>query len=131
MKFSKRVFIAAGIWGFLVVPPMFFLLEKFGRENPPPITHPEFFYGFAGVTLAWQFVFLMIASDPVRFRPILPAAILEKAAWAATVAVLYGQGRISRALLPLGAVDLVLGALFTVAFVNTSPTRAVARPETS
>jgi hypothetical protein len=120
MRFSRAVFRVAGIWGVLTVPPMFFLLERFGRDNPPPVTHPEFFYGFAGVTLAWQIAFLIVASDPLRYRPIIGAAIVEKLAWAATVGILYAQGRISRGLIPLGLVDLVLATLFTIAFVRTA-----------
>lgn len=69
MRFSRVVFRIAAAWGFLSVAPMFFLLDRFGRDNPPPVTHPEFFYGFAGLTLAWQIVFLIVASDPARFRP--------------------------------------------------------------
>ena len=28
---------------------------------PPTITHPDFFYGFVGVALVWQLVFLLNA----------------------------------------------------------------------
>jgi hypothetical protein len=64
MTFSRRVFACAGVWGVLVVTPLSFLFETMGRQAPPAITHPEFYYGFAGITLAWQVVFLVIASDP-------------------------------------------------------------------
>jgi len=57
MKFSRAVFAVSGIWGFLVVSPLYFLFDEIGREYPPAITHPEFFYGFIAVTLAWQFAF--------------------------------------------------------------------------
>ena len=66
MTFAKRVFMAAGIWGLLVVPPLFFLYDTVGRQNPPAITHPEYYYGFAAITTAWQLAFLVIASDPIR-----------------------------------------------------------------
>ena len=129
MRFSGWVFRIAAIWGFLSVPPMFFLLDRFGGDNPPPVTHPEFFYGFAGVTLAWQIVFLVIAWDPPRFRPIIPAAIVEKLAWAFTVAVLHAQGRMPAALVPLGAVDLLFAVLFTAAFTRLGSARIpAARP---
>src|SRR5712691_7809563 len=78
MRFARRVFVTAGIWGLLVVPPLYFLFDTIGRQNPPAITHPEYYYGFTSVTLAWQFAFFVIASDPARFRPLMPPAIAEK-----------------------------------------------------
>jgi hypothetical protein len=120
MKFAKRVFTGAGIWGLLVVPPLFFLYDTVGRLNPPSITHPEYYYGFAAITTTWQLVFLVIASDPLRYRPLFPVAILEKLGWVITVTVLYAQGRVAANALPLGAADMLLGILFAIAFVKTA-----------
>ena len=64
MRFAKIVFKVAGIWGFLVLTPLYFLFDAIGRNDPPPITHPGFFYGFVGVALAWQVAFIFIASRP-------------------------------------------------------------------
>jgi len=44
----------------------YFLEEQFGRDHPPPVNHPELYYGFFGVTLSWQLMFLVIGSDPIR-----------------------------------------------------------------
>jgi len=120
MRFAKRVFTGAGIWGLLVVPPLFFLFDTVGRMNPPVITHPEYYYGFAAITTTWQLAFLVIASDPARYRPLFPVAILEKLGWVVTVTVLYAQGRVAANALPLGAADLLLGILFAIAFVKTA-----------
>ncbi|HTH01852.1 MAG TPA: hypothetical protein VL882_16385 [Vicinamibacterales bacterium] len=120
MRFASRVFTAAGIWGLLVVPPLFFLYDTVGRLNPPPINHPEYYYGFAAITSAWQVAFLVMASDPVRYRPLMPVAILEKLGWVVTVTVLYAQGRVAANALPLGAADMVLGTLFAISFVKTA-----------
>jgi len=120
MTFAKRVFMAAGIWGLLVVPPLFFLYDTVGRQNPPAITHPEYYYGFAAITTAWQLAFLVIASDPIRFRPLMPVAVVEKAGWVGTVGVLYAQDRVAPSALPFAAADLILGVLFTIAFVKTA-----------
>jgi len=49
MKFAKIVFWCAGIWGFLVLTPLYFLFDRLGRQDPPPITHPGLYYGFVGV----------------------------------------------------------------------------------
>ena len=94
MRFAKWVFLLAGISGIVVVAPLYFLEEQVGRDYPPPINHPEFFYGFAGVTLAWQFMFLVIASDPVRFRLAMLPAVLEKAGFVVAICVLYAMGRV-------------------------------------
>lgn len=41
MKFAKRVFLAAGIYGLIVMLPFYFLENKIGCDFPPAITHPE------------------------------------------------------------------------------------------
>jgi vacuolar-type H+-ATPase subunit I/STV1 len=118
MKFAKTVFWVAGIWGFLVLTPLFFMFDLIGRKDPPPITHPAFYYGFAGTALAWQVGFLVIATNPVRFRPLMIAAILEKFSYAATLTVLYLQQRLHASDLSFGGVDLLLGVLFVIAYLR-------------
>ena len=53
MKFAKIVFWVAGIWGVLILTPLYFIFDMIGRKDPPPITHPAFYYGFVGAALAW------------------------------------------------------------------------------
>jgi hypothetical protein len=65
------------------------------RDHPPPINHPEFFYGFFGVTLSWQFLFLVIGSDPVRFRSAMLPSLLEKASFAIAIPVLLALERVT------------------------------------
>jgi hypothetical protein len=79
LLFPRRLFRLAGIYGLLVMLPQYFLERRIGVDRPPPITHPEYFYGFIGVAVAWQFVFLIIAADPIRYRALMLPAILEKA----------------------------------------------------
>jgi len=59
VTFARRVFAAAGIYGVLVLAPQYFMEGRIGRDFPPPITHPEHFYRFIGVALAWQVLFLV------------------------------------------------------------------------
>lgn len=121
MKFARYTFFAAGVYGLLAVVPMYFLEEKTGLDLPPAITHPEYYYGFVGVTLAWQIVFLMIGADPRRYRPImLPAALIEKFAFVIAAAALYRQNRIPEMMAAAAAIDLIWGILFLVAFWKTS-----------
>jgi hypothetical protein len=120
MKFAKRVFFIAGVYGLIVLAPQYFLETKTGRDFPPPITHPEFYYGFVGVGLAFQVLFLIISRDPVRYRAVMIPAVLEKATFGVAAIVLYLEGRIPAVMLGFAAVDLLLGALFVVAYAKTS-----------
>jgi hypothetical protein len=54
------------------------MLDIIGQKDPPPITHPGLFYGFVGVALVWQVVFIIVATDRVRYRPLMIPSILEK-----------------------------------------------------
>lgn len=119
MKFATIVFWCAGVWGLLALTPLYFLFDYIGRQDPPAITHPDFYYGFVGVALAWQIAFMVIASDPVRFRLLIIPSIVEKISYAAVLVVLHLQGRLSRTQLPFGAVDFLFAILFLAAFFKT------------
>lgn len=119
MKFAKIVFLIAGIWGVLLMTSMYFLFDVVGRQYPPPITHPDFYYGFVSITFAWQVVFLIIATDPLRYRPIMAAALLEKFGYIATLGVLYAQGQLQVGQFAVTGPDFVLGLLFLAAFLKT------------
>ena len=120
MKFTKVVFWIAAIWGVLILTPLYFIFNKIGQQDPPPITHPAFYYGFAGVALAWQFAFIVIARDPVRFRLTMIPAVLEKFAYGTSLLVLHAQHRLHGADVGLGGIDLLFGVLFLLAFFRTS-----------
>lgn len=116
---ARRVFRIAGIYGIVVLLPQYFLESKLGRDYPPPITHPEHFYGFIGVALAWQVLFLIIATDPVRYRPAMIASVLEKLVFAIPCIVLYLQARLAPVTLAISSVDLILAVLFTISYRAT------------
>jgi hypothetical protein len=119
MKFAKIIFWIAGIWEIVILTPLYFMFNVIGRQDPPPITHPAFYYGFVGVGLAWQIAFLIIATDPARFRPLMIAGMVEKFSYAAALITLYVQQRLHSSDLTFGVVDLLFGVLFIVAFVKT------------
>ena len=120
MKFARGVFLGAGVWGILYLTPMYFLFDAIGHERSSPITYPQFYYGFLAVTMAWQFVFLVIGSDPARFRVMMIPSMVEKFGFIASMGVLYIQARITLTDVALVAPDIVLGVLFTIAFAKTS-----------
>jgi hypothetical protein len=115
-KFAARIFLGAGLYGIVALLPQYFLEEKLGREFPPPLTHPEHFYGFIGVALAWQFVFLLIAREVERYRLFMLPAILEKLSFGMAALVLYAQGRVTAWVAGAGTIDLLFGVFFVVAF---------------
>lgn len=123
-RFARRVFLIAGIYGLIVLVPQLFVESRIGYEDPPAITHPEYFYGFLGTAIVWQLCFLVIAKDPTRFRAIMIPAILEKLAFSIPAIVLYLQHRLSLLTTCFAALDLVLGALFVAAYRATPVNRA-------
>ena len=119
MTLARVVFSAAGVWGIVVLTPLYFLVDLTGRPYAAPVDYPHFFYGFLSIAMAWQVAFLVIGSSPARFRPLMIPAIIEKLGYVMGVAVLYNQGRLSVAEATTAGPDLVLGVLFLVAFVMT------------
>jgi hypothetical protein len=121
MKFARIVFWIAGIWGVLILTPLYFMFDAIGRQDPPAITHPGFYYGFASVGLAWQFAFFVIARDPARFRLMMIPSMLEKFGYGATLLALYLQHRLHASDLVFAGVDVLLGVLFLAAFFRITP----------
>ena len=111
MKFAKVVFTVAGCVGILQLLPLYFLYDFIGQRVPPVINHPEFYFGFIGVALCWQAVFLLIGTDPYRW--------LEKASYVSTLVVLLAQGRIGLSTAMPATSDLILGLLFVTAYART------------
>jgi hypothetical protein len=95
------------------------MFDVIGRQDPPTITHPGFYYGFVGCALAWQIAFLVIATDPVRFRLMMIPSMVEKFAYGPMIAILVMQGRTNARDLMFAATDTILGILFVVAWVKT------------
>lgn len=120
MKFAKIVFWVAGIWGVLILTPLYFMFDLIGRQTPPPINHPQFYFGFLGAGLVWQIAFLVIAKDPVRFRPMMIPSVLEKLSYVVMLIMLHLQGRLDAGQMFFCGTDLLLGLLFIAAFVKTS-----------
>jgi hypothetical protein len=119
MRFAKIVFSVAGIYGLLVLAPIYFMENRIGRQTPPAITHPEYFYGFLGVALAWQVLFLALSRDPVRYRAMIPPSVLEKVSYGIALLVLFSERRLPFSVLAIGSVDWIFAFLFLVAYVKT------------
>ena len=97
MKFAKVVFVCAGIWGIGVLTPLYWLVDVSGRRYGVPTEYPQFYYGFLSVAMAWQIAFLIIGSNPARFRMLMIPGILEKLGSRAPCgAVQAGSGHLGR-----------------------------------
>ena len=114
MKFAKYTFLLAGIYGLPALVPQYILENKIGTDTPPAITHPEFFYGFIGVAIAFQLVFLVISRDPQKYRMLVLPSIVEKFSFAIPAAILFATGRLNAQMFAAGMIDAVLGLLFVV-----------------
>jgi hypothetical protein len=119
MRFAKIVFLIAGIYGFLVLAPIYFMENIIGEKAPPAITHPEYFYGFLGAGLAWQFLFLVLSTDPARYRPMILPSILEKVTYGIALGTLYLKHRLALSTLVVGSGDWIFAFLFLAAYFKT------------
>lgn len=121
MRFARWAYRFAAITGPAALVPMYFLEGWVGRNQPPAITHPEHYYGFLGVAAVWQIAFLVIASDPARFRPLMPVTVLEKLGFSVPALILYARGRMAVDAVPVVLFDLALGVLFLLAWYRSRP----------
>ena len=119
MRFAKVVFVGAGVWGIAVLTPLYFLVDITGRQYAIPVDYPQFYYGFLSVAMAWQIAFLVIGTNPPRFRWLMIPAIIEKLGYVAVLAVLGWQARLPTVDLMPAIPDFVLGCLFMLAFAKT------------
>ena len=119
MKFAKWVYTIAGIYGILVTLPLYFTESAIGEMMPPALNHPEYYYGFVGLTLAWQFAFLVIARDPIRYRLMMLVTLVEKFSFALAVIALALQARVPQQIMFSATIDFILGVLFVISFVVT------------
>ena len=76
--------------------------------------------GFICIAIAFQVVFLLIGSNPVRYRPLmLVAALLEKFPFAVVVLLLYLFRSVPLPIIGGAAMDTILGILFLIAYFKT------------
>jgi hypothetical protein len=124
MRFAKFVFLVAGIYGLLILAPVYFMEKTVGQQTPPAITHPEYFYGFLGAGLAWQVLFLVLSRDPARYHAMILPSILEKVTWGIALIVLFSQGRLPLSAFAIGSVDWIFAFLFLAAYFTAKSGRA-------
>jgi hypothetical protein len=121
MRFARIVFTVAGMYGIVVLVPPLFLESKYSGLYPPPITHPEFFYGFFTLGIAWQVVFFILATEPIKYRAMMIPSMLEKIGYPVALIFLHFQNRIAPRMFALGSLDWLFLVLFAIAYIKTAP----------
>ena len=119
IRLVRRLFRLSPIYGVLVLLPNYFVELAFPAFGQPAETHPEYLYGFVGAALVSQWLYWIIGGDPVRFRPLMPVAILAKLAFFVPVAILVAIGRTQPVVLAFASVDGILAVLFYLAWRRT------------
>lgn len=119
MRTVRAIFGAAGIYGLIVLLPLFFAEPWL---EPPP-SRPEDYYGFLGAATVLQLIYLRVAGDPVRFRPIMPFGVLSKAIFFAAILILWIEGRTGQAAMAFASIDGAIGLAFAYAWWRTPAQR--------
>ena len=80
------------------------------------------FAGTVGLLMLLPMFFLYdrIGTDPIRFRPLMPAAMVEKFFYIAAMATLYLQGRQTLAQFAVTGADMLFGTLFVISYLKTA-----------
>ena len=116
MKLAKWTFRTAGTFGLIVMIPLLFLEKLIEQIMPPSVNHPEFFYGFVILNICWQILYLFLARDPIRFRPMMIPSFFAKASGPVALMWLYLQDRISSQWITTTIMDGIFTVLFLVSF---------------
>ena len=96
--------------------PILFAENQIEQIMPPAVNHPEFFYGFVILNMCWQVLYLFIAKDPIRFRPMMIPSFFAKASGPVALTWLFLQGRISSQWITTTILDGAFAILFLVSF---------------
>lgn len=111
VKASRRIYTIAGIYGLIVLLPLYFG-ERAIAAMGQPLTRPEYYYGFIGAACSFQLVYLMIGHDPVRFRPLMPLTPIAKWSFTIPVAILFCAGRTDLFVMIMASIDAMIGLAF-------------------
>lgn len=119
---ASRIYGVAAVYGVGCLLPNLFQERKCDKELAPvPVEAPVWFYGFNSVALTFQFVFALMATDPIKYRDLMPLAMLEKFGFVACCIKLHREGRL-QPMMRLGAsIDALLGVAFGLAYYVTRP----------
>lgn len=106
-------------WGFALAA-LYGLVATGSLYFGPPLADASLMrFAFAGAAGTTQLLYALIATDPVRWRPLMPIGILSKLSFAIPAALVAARTQASTGLATAAAIDAVLATFFAVAFVAT------------
>jgi hypothetical protein len=65
-------------------------------------------------------VFLIISTDPLKYRPLMIVSVLEKLSFGVPALLLYANGRLEGPFFLGGMIDLLLAVLFAISYILTA-----------
>lgn len=110
MAFARWSFALAGLYGLVATISLYF--------RAPLGVESLWLYDFAGAAAATQWLYVLIATDPPRYRLAIPVGIVSKLSFAIPVALLYARNAVSGSTFVFGLIDIALAALFAANFVR-------------
>ena len=109
MRFATWSFALAGLYGLAATISLYF--------QAPLEPASQWLFAFAGAAAATQLLYLLIASDPARYRAAIPIGIVSKLSFALPLALLYARGALPAASFAFALIDVALALLFAINFV--------------
>ena len=113
MTAGARVRAARWLFG---VAAIYGLAATLALYAHPLAADTLYLWAFAGAAATTQLLYLLIATDPRRYRPTIPIGIASKLSFATPVLWLYAHGAAGRGTLAAAAIDLLLAAAFGATF---------------
>ncbi|TPG15489.1 hypothetical protein [Sphingomonas oligophenolica] len=110
MRMATWSFALAGVYGLAATLSLYF--------RAPLTIETQWLYAFAGAAAVTQLAYLLIATDPVRYRLVIPIGIASKLSFAVPMTILYAHGAITMGSFAFAQIDYALAALFAVNFVR-------------
>ena|SRR5215469_17243985 len=119
----KLIFRVAAVLDILALTPILFFPNRIGNPVPRPLTEPEYFHGFLALSLLFALLNLVIATDPIRYRPVMLISILQKFVYPMAIFGLLSTHRVPATKSFYAGTEFLFGLLFILALVRT-PKRA-------
>jgi hypothetical protein len=118
-KIARNIFRISGAYGILILAPQLFRESAFSASGAA-LDHPEFFYGFFLVSLAFQMIIIIISTDPLTYRPMMLAGFIEKGGHFSSCIFLFFRHRLATDMLIASSPDGLMLCLFIYCYIITS-----------
>jgi hypothetical protein len=124
MRLARWVFLAAGAFGLIPALHWTYTMIIGGPELLPDLASTGLFLSVSVFQYGlWQVLMIVLATDPVRYRPMMIVAFFVQVTAAFNPAWLFLYGAVFG--FPIVFVDLLFAILFVVAFWVTGRETAV------